>query len=202
MIKNIILDLGGVILNIDYHRPVAAFEKLGAPGMEKVFSQAFQIDILNQFEVGAIDAPTFRASLKKILNIPQVSDEAFDQAWNSVLLDFSKAALDFIATLKPKYKVFLLSNTNEINLKKIFEEMISQTYFEGLFDEAYYSCRLHDRKPNPSIFQKILKRHGLKPAETVFVDDSAQHIEGARSVGIHAIHLTPDKKLVDLEKMM
>jgi len=118
-IKNIIFDLGGVIIDIDYNRTAEAFRRLGAFNFDTVYTQSKQDHLFDDYEVGRIDSNSFRQTLQKKLDI-QVNDEEFDSAWNAMLLDLPKKRLDFIKSLRGKYKVFLFSNTNDIHLKEVF----------------------------------------------------------------------------------
>ena len=202
MIKNIILDLGGVIVDIDYQLTIEAFKKFGISNFEEVFSQFQQITLLDRFECGQISASTFRKELKKLLDIKHISDKTFDQAWNALLLDTSKQTLDFILELKQNYKIFLFSNTNEIHIKCFYEKYINYNInsrdFETHFDKVYYSFKFGYRKPHKESFEKISLENNLNPSETLFVDDSIQHIQGARLTGLHTMHITPNRTIFDI----
>src|SRR5579872_3080509 len=119
-IKNIIFDLGGVIINIDYKLTSLAFNKLGAKNFDQAYSQMSQNKLFDDFETGKISSEVFRKLLKEKLQL-SISDEQFDNAWNAMLLDIPIKRLLLIKELKKSYKVYLLSNTNDIHLKKVFE---------------------------------------------------------------------------------
>lgn len=190
-IKNIIFDLGGVLLNIDYKRVVKAFESLGFHDFEQWYNQKEQITLFDLLETGEIGAQAFRDNLKK--NLKQfVSDDALDAAWNSILLDLPQERVSLLKNVKQHYRCFLLSNTNEIHIAT-FTEQFKQEFgvgaFEGLFEKVYYSSQMGMRKPHKATFLKVIKDNGLVPAETLFIDDSYQHIEGAMKAGLQTYFL-------------
>ncbi|MBV9575025.1 MAG: HAD family phosphatase [Gammaproteobacteria bacterium] len=200
-IKNIIFDLGGVIINIDYKKTANAFRKFGSISFDEVYNQNKQDFFIDDYEIGKISSEKFRSILKYKLGI-SISDSEFDNAWNAMLLDLPPSRLEFIKKLRSEYKVFLFSNTNDIHLKEVFNICQKQNgfaAFHDFFDKEYYSNILGKRKPHAEAFLHILHENGLNAHETLFIDDSLQHILGARAVGLHAIHLTKEKNLFDLK---
>ena len=193
-VKAIILDLGGVILNIDYQRTIRAFELLLKNGVnvEAFYTQAKQTEVFDLFEKGEISADEFRSGLKKIFG-HQIPDHEIDAAWNAMLLDLPPDRLTFVSELRKKYPVYLLSNTNEIHyhaFRKNLEETFGKSsILEDFFDNTYYSHLIKERKPTAAAFNYVLDDNQLNANEVVFVDDSIQHIEGAMSLGIDARHL-------------
>ena len=199
-IKNIIFDLGGVIIDIDYNRTAEAFRRLGAFNFDTVYTQSKQDHLFDDYEVGRIDSNSFRQTLQKKLDI-QVNDEEFDSAWNAMLLDLPKKRLDFIKSLRGQYKVFLFSNTNEIHLKEFFNICQRQNgfhTFEGYFDKEYYSHIFGKRKPHLDAFISLLNENKIEAQETILIDDSLQHVLGARQAGLYAIHLSKDGSIIDI----
>lgn len=190
-IKNIIFDLGGVLLNIDYKAPIATFEKMGISGFDSFYSQAKQNDLFDRFETGEISPQEFRNEIKKH-TAQQVSNQQIDLAWNSLLLDLPPARIELLRSLKNKYSIYLLSNTNEIHVAE-FEKNLIQEFgtnpFNEIFIKHYYSCRMGKRKPNTDCFLQVINENNLVPEETLFIDDSQQHIEGAKKTGLHTVHL-------------
>lgn len=199
-IKNIIFDLGGVIIDIDYNRTSEAFKKLGALNFDAVYTQSKQDDLFDNYDIGKINSATFRTILQKKLSIT-INDKEFDDAWNAMLLDIPQERLKFIKNLKNNYKVFLFSNTNDIHIKEVFNICQRQNgfnSFEGHFDKEYYSHIFGQRKPNPSSFSSILAENKLQASETLFVDDSMQHILGAKQAGLHTMHISKEKSIFDV----
>ena len=192
--KNIIFDFGGVILNLDYHRTTKAFINLGISDFEERYSQLNQTDLFDKFERGEISPASFRIGLNSVLdeNIP---DEELDSAWNAMLLDLPAERLKILERLHSEKRICLLSNTNEIHVERFESDMEKAHVLKNLssfFDEVYYSCRVGMRKPEARIFEFVLKEHGYNPSETLFIDDSPQHIEGAHKVGLNTYHLRAD----------
>ncbi|OGT42570.1 MAG: hypothetical protein A3F42_01000 [Gammaproteobacteria bacterium RIFCSPHIGHO2_12_FULL_37_34] len=200
MIKNIIFDLGGVLLNIDFQRTYQAFEKLGAIEFPAIYSKNKQTSLFDDFEIGKISADIFRHVLKEELKL-KISNEEFDDAWNALLLDLPKSRLDFIEHIKKTHRVFLFSNTNEIHLKAFFricQQEYGMNSLARYFDKEYYSCRFGKRKPDPDAFKIIVSENNIKPSETLFIDDTLQHVQGAQQAELQAIHLTQDKTIFDV----
>lgn len=193
--KNIIFDLGGVILNLDYQRTIDAFRKLGIEEFDQSYSQLNQTNLFDKFERGEIASSAFRDGLRSVFN-ETISDEILDNAWNAMLLDLPVERLKALGKLRAERRISLLSNTNEIHVQS-FETALKKAHglrnLTGYFDYVYYSCRMGMRKPEPSIFEFVIKDQDYVPAQTVFIDDSLQHIEGARKVGLNVYHLRADK---------
>lgn len=187
-IKNIIFDLGGVLLNIDYDAPVRKFKELGIPDFQKMYSQAQQSNLFDDFETGKISNEKFRDAIRDFAGIA-LSDAQIDQAWNSILLDMPVERIEFLRSLKKDFRLFMLSNTNAIHIRSFEADLIKvfgHNVFEEIFEKVHYSSELGMRKPHQETFEKVLGLHGLSPAETLFIDDSQQHVNGAKAVGINA----------------
>jgi len=198
-VKNIIFDLGGVILNIDYLLASKAFVELGIENFDAVYSQAKQNHVFDKFETGSISPVEFRNYLIDIE--PSLSAKKIDGAWNAMLLDLPKNRVDLLHKLKDEFRIFLLSNTNEIHIaafNKIVKENYSENLFDDLFENHYYSSRIGLRKPNLDCFEYILSKNNLKAEETLFIDDSSQHIEGAKLVGLQTCFLEEGMDIVNL----
>jgi putative hydrolase of the HAD superfamily len=199
LIKNIIFDFGGVLLDIDYSLTMEAFARLN-PLARNIFTQANQIDLFDDFEVGRLSPELFRSRLRKVLEFDG-DDRELDTAWNALLLNLPKSRIDFILKLKARYRTFLLSNTNAIH-KVEFDRTIARDidgkYFSSAFEKIFYSHEIGLRKPHPEVFQFVLKENQLVAEETIFIDDSEQHIIGARSLGLQTVHLKPPLRIEDV----
>ncbi len=190
-IRHIIFDLGGVLLNIDYKRTEEAFIQLGVADFPQRYSQLSQTTVFDDFETGKISTDVFINHMQQMAGKP-LTEEQIINAWNAMLLDFPLRRLQILQQLRPYYDLLLLSNTNEIH-EAAFNDILYKAHgmpsLGVFFDKVYLSHRIGMRKPNPEVFEKILEENGLKAADTLFIDDSPQHIEGAKSVGIQAIYL-------------
>ncbi len=196
MIKNIIFDLGGVILDVDYYRAVEVFRNMGIPEFDAIYSQQKQALLFDRFEKGELTAAEFRQVIR---NMNQALDDAsIDKAWNSMILETPPERMNFLEKLNSRFRLYLLSNTNEIHIRH-FTEYFSKTFgpgrFEALFKKIYLSSLLGMRKPESGIFNLVISENALIPEETLFIDDSAQHVEGARRTGLHTLLLPRGKKI-------
>lgn len=187
-IRNIIFDLGGVIINIDYNRTAEAFKHLGMKDFDTIYSKAKQSHLFDRLETGALAEEMFHEEMYNYL--PQgIPAHQITAAWNAMLLEFPASRMDFIYELKKHYRLFLLSNTNSIHLKeflKMADDQLGEDRFENAFEKVYYSCSVGMRKPDLEIFELVLNENNLKADETLFVDDSPQHVEGALKAGLKA----------------
>ena len=201
-IKNIIFDLGGVIINLDTENTIHEFNKLSAIPFESVYTQKQQTELFNQFDKGEISDYDFFKTLREILRYTG-DDEDLLYAWNAMLLGVPEERLDVLINAKQNYRTFLLSNTNETHITA-FEKDLYQTHgvrnFKDYFDKVYYSCRMGMRKPDKEIFEFVLSQNRLNPSETIFIDDSIQHVKGAGECGINAYLLRPNMEIGDLLK--
>ena len=199
-IKSIIFDLGGVILNLNYSKTEDEFKKIGVLNFKEFYSQKKQTLLFDDFEKGKIKPEEFISSFKESENL-KIKEIDFINAWNAMLLEIPTEKLQFINGLKKNYKIILLSNTNEIHIKKFEDDLKKNNMLEQFykcFDKIYYSSRMGKRKPEENCFNQVLEENGLIAENTLFVDDSIQHIEGAKKAGIKTFHLEKNKSILDL----
>lgn len=197
-IKNIIFDLGGVLLDIDYQRPVAAFADLGYTGFEHLYSKAEAKPLFEQLETGHISNDDFLKTMAGVIEQP-VTNQQIIEAWNSILLMFRPASLAYLDALRPHYKLYLLSNTNAIHHKQIqhlYRPQTGRHSLDDCFEKAWYSHQIGLRKPGKEVYDFVLGDGGLLASETLFIDDSAQNIDAAKSLGI-ATHLLLPHQLIE-----
>jgi glucose-1-phosphatase len=195
-IKNIIFDFGGVLFDIDYNAPVTAFKALGVMNFDEIYSQANQLDIFDELECGRITAAQFVSALRDVTGL-SLSDEQILTAWNVILLDIPKERAELVHKVKEHFRTFILSNTNAIHVE-VFEQIIDRSlglsWFKSAFEKVYYSNEIGIKKPYPSTYLAICDWHNLVPQETLFIDDSLQHVLGAREAGLHGYHLDLNKE--------
>ena len=195
--KNIIFDLGGVLLDINYQKTIAAFEKLGLENFGDMFSQ-FKADALfEKLETGELSDTDFYSAIKKRTK-SAVTNTEIDQAWNALILYFRIESLNMLEKLSNKYKLYLLSNTNSIHLKcfkKLFTQETGKALLDSYFIKAWYSNELGLRKPGAKIFEFVLREESLNAAETLFIDDTFSNIETAQKLGFKTHHLLPTQKI-------
>jgi HAD superfamily hydrolase (TIGR01509 family) len=200
-IKNIIFDLGGVLINLDNKFTEKAFVELGAKNFGQYFGHGFASSFFKEYEIGKISDQQFINELKQMAEL-SVSDETIVKAWNALLLDFPPQRIELLKKLGKQYRIFLFSNTNAIHMQEV--ERIYGSTFENeklndLFEKAYYSNVLGLRKPDVESFQHIIKENNLKPEETLFVDDALINVEGANAAGLKGYFLEPGKTILDIK---
>ncbi|MEO6670013.1 MAG: HAD family phosphatase [Ferruginibacter sp.] len=199
-LKNIIFDLGGVLINLDFAKSTNAFKSLGFPHFENMFSQFKADQLFEKLEQGIIDEASFYDVLLKV-GKEGTTAEQLRLAWNSMLLDFREDSLHFLNELKKNYKLYLLSNTNAIHLtafNNILQEQIGQSSLDPYFIKTWYSHLIGLRKPNADIFEFTLKDGGITAADTLFIDDTAGNIIAAEKLGFKTHLLLPGEKIEDL----
>lgn len=190
-IKNIIFDLGGVILNIDFSITERAFRELGVTQFSSMFTQHHSNDLFVALETGSISESDFYEGFRKGTG-SNLSDETIKKAWNALLLDFREPTLEWLEKNRNKYRIFLFSNTNQIHHDAFiaaYEAKTGQANFDAFFEKAYYSQQMGMRKPDPAPFLRILQEQNLVPEETLFIDDTIRNIETANALKIKTVHL-------------
>jgi HAD superfamily hydrolase (TIGR01509 family) len=190
-IQHLIFDFGGVIINIDYALTQKAFMDLGLENFDDLYSKSKQDGLFDILETGHLSPAGFREKIRQ-LSGRDLSDSSIDNAWNAMLLDIPFERVALLEKLKRQHSIYLLSNTNEIHIEEFLKQIDRQhglEPFHALFHKIYFSSRVGMRKPNREIFELVLDENELDPAETLFIDDSIQHIEGARKIGLQTLHL-------------
>jgi putative hydrolase of the HAD superfamily len=193
--KNLIFDFGGVLYNIDYFASIKALARLSDfPERLDLMPLADIMNLPADFEKGLISSEFFRDYLRKNYHI-RTDDFSIDSAWNAMLLGLKPESVQFISSLKNKYRIYLLSNTNIIHYNYFFTE--SKELFEQ-FDKVFLSYEINMRKPDVEIYDFVCNSLEILPKECLFIDDSESNIIGAERAGLNTYHFTSDKALSDL----
>lgn len=199
-LKNIIFDLGGVLLNIDFRRTFDAFEIIGFRGAERRFHEPDMQALLQETETGEVCPAGLRAKFRELTGF-RCTQERFDKAWNALLLDFPPERIRLVQELSKRYRLFLLSNTNQIHCQH-YNSKLKREFgipsLDHLFEKAWYSHEMGYRKPDPRIYEKVLKKSRLNPTQTAFVDDSEANVRAAESLGMVGVHVNGERELADL----
>ena len=196
-IKNIIFDLGGVIYAIDYLATIRAFKDLGIKNFEQIYAKAGQSDLFDDLETGKISKVEFFEGINKFLPNP-LSPTQITDAWNAMLIGLPKEKLELLSCLSQKYRLFLLSNANELHIQCVNASLQKQhgiKNINGFFEKAYYSQEIGMRKPHKATFDWVLQDAGIQAEETLFIEDTAQHIAGAKLTGLKTHHLESNSAL-------
>ena len=195
-IKNIIFDYGNVIFSLDFLKVQEAWKQLGINNPLEFFGHKQQDKIFDKFDRGEVSADEFRAYIRQITGNSTLTNEQINAAWNSILVGIEPGNHELLLNLKEKYRIFLLSNINSIHFDHIMDYLKSEFGFDGndhIFEKTYYSHLTGKRKPEPEIFELVLQENNLDPAETLFIDDSPQHLAAAQKLGIQTFLMTkPD----------
>ena len=201
--KNIIFDLGGVIINVDINLTYLKFCQFGINENKKEFYDKFIDDsILFKYEMGRISTDDFFEEIQKRFSV-NVEKNAILEAWNALLLDIPDERIELLKKLSKKYNLYLLSNTNEEHYNTIISRFINRygcNIFDEIFIKQYYSHLQSMRKPAKEIFEFVLAHGRLAPEETFFVDDNEQNIASAKTCGIQTHLLLQGTTLADLFK--
>ncbi len=199
MIKNLLFDLGGVIMNIRRQNAVDALVKIGMTDADDFLGDYAQQGPFLKLEEGAISEKHFREEIRKLISNP-VTDEQIDNAFCQFLLGIPKYRLDALELLHKKYKIYMLSNTNPIMWNSVIAEEFKKAghcmeyYFDGIVTSFEAKCV----KPDEKIFKTVVDNFGIKPEETIFFDDSQININAAAKLGFGVAYVAPGSEFMDL----
>ena len=190
-IKNLIFDLGGVIYDIRYENIPAAFQAHGVTNLGTIYTRTSQTHEMDLYEEGLISSDEVRHGLRTLADAP-LTDGDIDDILNAILIDIPARRIATLLALKHKYRVFLYSNTNDVNYQyytRLMMERYGFDIFRHCFHAAYFSHLMHIRKPKPEGFLRIMREQGIRPEETLFIDDNEPNLAGARAVGMQGLWL-------------
>ncbi|MDT7833010.1 HAD family phosphatase [Flavobacteriaceae bacterium S356] len=198
MIKNIVFDYGDVFINLDKKATAEELAKLGVTE----FTDEMR-DLCFEYEMGMISTDAFVQTVTKMY--PQISREEFIDAWNAILKDFPLHRLEFLKELaaSKKYRLFLLSNTNDLHISWIKKDWGEGLYteFMSYFEKFYLSHEINLRKPDKDIYEFVLRENNLVASETIFIDDTKENTDAAKELGKNVWHIDPETEdIVNLLK--
>ena len=189
MVKAIVFDLGGVLIDLDFDRCVRAFrEILGYERITEILDLWHQKGIYGDMEAGLITADEFRAEVLRESR-PGCVPADVDRAMAGLLVGMDPEKVPLLEELSRKYAIYGLSNNNEISVRRmhdIYEE--NGLDWRRIFRKEFISCRMKMLKPSREIFDAAAAEIGLPPAEILFVDDSQTNVDGALAAGWQAIY--------------
>ena len=199
MIKNLMFDLGGVIMDIRRQTCVEAFRKLGMDEPDRFLGEYCQAGPFADIENGTSTPQQFRDEMRRIIG-RDVSDRDIDEAFGRFLTGIPLQRLRELESLKKHFSLYLLSNTNPI----MWADGIARNFAQDGHDADYYfkgivrSYEAHVMKPDPEIFREAERRFDIKPAETIFLDDSEANCEAARKLGFNTVWVHPGQEFYQL----
>lgn len=185
-IKNLIIDFGGVLINLARNRCIEAFEALGVENIrEQIVNNYQHKELFMQLELGAVTPAEFRDGIRHLTR-QSLTDEQIDTAWIAMLEDIPDYKLDLLLDLRKRFNTILLSNTNQIHWDWSVQHCFN---YEGhkvtdFFNKIYLSYELHMEKPDADIFEYVLRDARICPEETLFIDDASVNCRTAESLGI------------------
>lgn len=192
-IRNLIFDLGNVILNIDTKLSEKAFAQYGMTNFSELYTLAAQNELFDRLEVGSITEKEFYDEFRRVTGC-KLSDKTLEECWDALIMDFPPARIKMLKRLKNegKYRTFILSNTNIIHYR-FYTALLKRTHgvegLESLVEHAYFSHEIGLKKPNRDIFDHIVANSHIKPEESIFIDDNEANIKAANALGFNTIFL-------------
>jgi len=197
--RNILFDLGGVILDINVGATQQKFYELGLPAMFLRYPENMLTDLFFRYETGKIDTAEYRDEVRRLSGL-DLRDEAIDKAWNAMLVGIPPARTTLIARLKERYRLYMLSNTCPLH-SPVFEKMYldaAGVSMHNVFDRIYYSYEIGYHKPDLEAWEYVIRDAGIHPGETLFLDDNIHNIKASQELGFQAIHLHERLSMTDL----
>ncbi|MFO7933098.1 MAG: HAD family phosphatase [Bacteroidales bacterium] len=198
-IRNILFDLGGVILDINVDATRQRFYEMGLPSIFMHYPDNMTTDLFFRYETGRMDTRAFRNGVRQLSGL-DVSDEQIDEAWTAMLVGIPASRVSLLQKLSARYDLYMLSNTCEMHVP-VFEKMFldaSGISMHDLFRNIFYSFRIGHHKPDPEAFEYVIRNTGMIPAETFFLDDNIHNIKASQELGFQAIHIHERISLLDL----
>ena len=199
-IKNIIFDLGKVLLNLDFDASILAFQKLGLSKDVLDNQHAYSDPVFYELEVGKVSPEEFCSRVRKVLKNQDATDNQIEDAWYAMILDIPANRVKVVQELAKNYNVYLFSNTNKIHIDRLHKAFKAEhgIDFPSLFVKDYYSHEIHERKPDISSYQKVIELSGVNPDETVFIDDLEKNILGAQKAGLKTFWLKDGMEMTEI----
>lgn len=199
-IKNIVFDLGNVLLNLNFEASIQAFRKLGLNSEVVNPQQAYADPVFYELEVGKTTSEAFRKQVRRILKNPKATDQQIEDAWCAMIRDIPAKRVEILKKLAKNFNVYLFSNTNAIHIKRLhneFREMYGME-FPSLFAKDFYSHEIHERKPDLASYEKVIELSGIIPEETLFIDDLEKNILGAEKAGLKTFWLKEGMEVTEI----
>ena len=198
MIKNIMFDLGGVIMDIEKERCVAAFDRLGLRDAASFFGEYSQKGPFLRLEEGTMTVDDFHQAMRAEID-GDVTDAEIASAFCQFLIGIPAGRLADLRRLRERHAVYLLSNTNPIMWgSMIRDEFIREGCSrEDYFDGMVTSFEAKALKPDEKIFRFAAQKFGIDPCETIFIDDSQSNLDAAAALGFETLHVAPGEEFAD-----
>ncbi|MBU6475900.1 MAG: HAD family phosphatase [Alphaproteobacteria bacterium] len=204
-VKNIIFDLGGVLVDLDFDKSLAAFAMLGIPDPKTAMGRDEDKKIFREYETGKAGTADVFAHIRS-LSTKAPTDDELTAALNAMIAGFPAGRVALLRALKPKFRLFLLSNINPVHhacVQALYREKHGGNFDEH-FEKPYYSHLIGRRKPDPAVYMHVITDAGLNAKETLFIDDMPENLRSASLAGLQTAHVAPGATVLDLglEKLL
>jgi len=177
MIRTVVSDLGKVLLHFDHMRACQVMARMSLWSPQEIYDSMFESNLVRDYELGRISSSDFGQRCMERLNVDMEVD-VLREIWSEIFHPV-EGMEDLIRSLKGRYTLVLLSNTNEWH----FEHCRQKYPVVSLFDHHALSYRLGCRKPNPLIYEEALAMANALPEETLYFDDIPAYVQTARELG-------------------
>jgi len=197
---NIIFDYGGVIINIDVDQTVSAFQDLIPGNSDNIQQKVESSDVFKSMEKGLLEEHVFLMEFNQLLD-SDLEWNTFESAWNAMIGDLPVDRLRVLDDVAKSHRIFLLSNTNSIHLRRVndvVKETTGKDSIDHYFEEAYYSNIIQMRKPDREIYEYVMAKNNLNPDETIFLDDNMHNLKGAEEAGLAICLITEERGLMEI----
>ncbi len=198
-IKNLLFDLGGVILDLDLQATRKIFYELGLPAVLMQYPENMQTDLFQRYEIGKITTKEFRDEIRQKSGL-NLKDTDIDRAWTAMLVGIPEERTRKLEELRKHYRLYMLSNTCAMHVP-VFEAMYKQKAGKSMhevFDKIYYSHEIGAHKPDHESWEFVLKDAGIRAEETLFLDDNVHNVKAALELGFQAIRIHEKMGMMDL----
>lgn len=195
-IKNILFDLGGVIISLDKSKAILTFREAGVENIGDYLSEYRQEGVFLELEEGTVSREEFYEEVNRITG-KEIPPAALDKGWMNFLVGIAPYKFDLLLELRKKYNVYLLSNTNPIVMDWAQSPDFSPQGLpiDAFFEKCYLSYKIGCTKPDARIFRHVLDDAGIRAEETLFLDDGKANIEAAEAMGFKVYLVNQDEDL-------
>lgn len=187
-------------MDIDPARTLNEFSEISGQPVESMLQFYREKPFFREYEAGKLSDKSFRDQIRKTLNISS-SDQEIDEAWNAMLIGIPEAKMDLLKNAREKFKIFLLSNTNNIHrlkFEQFFDDLSDGEGVDSIFEKVYYSFLMDSRKPDPAVFLTVLRENSLAASETLVIDDNPENIEAAKSLSLPVLEVSMNQPIIVL----
>lgn len=186
-IKNIVFDLGGVIVDLEMERVCACFREIGMPRMAELMDPCYPADVNERMESGKLSWEDACDEMRRLDNRPDVTNEQIRWVYEEFLARIDEEKLQTIEQLREQgYRTYVLSNTNPVAIEIVRAHFRRHgREMEQLFDGIFLSFELGILKPSPAIFEEVIRRTGIRPEESLFIDDGKRNADAAHALGFN-----------------